>query len=75
MPTRLNEADWERLRALMLGLPRRLLRFISGGHLLFLGETAARDVARHIVALHAEAQAIDQELASILSGRSPPAVA
>jgi hypothetical protein len=63
---RLREADWDKLRTLMFGLPRRLLRFSPGGHFFFLGKTAARDVTQHIVDLHCEARSVREELASIL---------
>ena len=72
---RVAPAQQRELIALMDSVPERLTRSVDGGHLFFLGEAGARATARHIVELHAQAEALRQGFAAILAAAPAPAPA
>ncbi|NEV01159.1 hypothetical protein [Bradyrhizobium uaiense] len=64
---------WEQLRILMLDLPRRLTRTVSGGHFFFVGERGAEATVSHLTNLATEIVSFQDEVSDIL-GHHPISV-
>ncbi|MGY2843676.1 hypothetical protein ACVIWU_006447 [Bradyrhizobium sp. USDA 4509] len=60
---------WEQLRLLMLELPRRLTRSVSGGHFFFVGERGAEATVRHLTNLVTEIVLLQAEVSAILGNQ------
>lgn len=63
---------WEQLRSLMLDLPRRLTRTVSGGHFFFVGERGAKATARHLTNLASEIAFLQAEVSAIFCNQPAP---
>ncbi|MDA9408885.1 MULTISPECIES: thioesterase domain-containing protein [unclassified Bradyrhizobium] len=53
-PSQLSTHDWLRLRDRVVDLPRRLARYLPGGHFFFVGAHGARATVSHLEDLHEE---------------------
>ncbi|MDA9505270.1 hypothetical protein XI09_11360 [Bradyrhizobium sp. CCBAU 11386] len=58
---------WERLRSLMLDLPRRLTRTVSGGHFFFVGARGAEATVRHLVDIVDDIASLQVEISVLLA--------
>lgn len=63
---------WEQLRLLMLDLPRRLTRTVSGGHFFFVGERGAKATTRHLTNLATEMAFLQAEVSAIVCNQPAP---
>lgn len=57
--SQLSHHDWTRLRARIVDTPRRLTRYLPGGHFFFVGANGARATVAHLIELHDEMQLLD----------------
>ncbi|MGY3488134.1 hypothetical protein ACVW1C_006017 [Bradyrhizobium sp. USDA 4011] len=63
---------WDRLRALMLDLPRRLTRTVSGGHFFFVGARGAEATVHQMVDVAADIASLQAEISALLANETAP---
>ncbi len=56
--SQLSDADWTAFRRVVVTAPRRLTRYVDGGHFFFLGERGARATVAAMAGLTEEAAEI-----------------
>jgi hypothetical protein len=69
--TRLDEARWSTLRALLDRLPRRFSHRINGSHFFFVGDYGAALTARRIAHWHADAVRFECQIEALCPNSSP----
>jgi pimeloyl-ACP methyl ester carboxylesterase len=60
--TTISQNAWDELRNLEILIPHRLTRYVSGGHLFFMGKTGASQTARYVEELVLESTRLEEML-------------